>query len=116
MIESEISRLAARQLEAYNQADLDQFCACYHADVVVYDEDGQESLRGAEAFRARYAPMFRRGHFGATVSTRLSVGDHCIDLEEYWREAVEGQEAVHGQVLVRYRLKEGLIGEVQFLR
>ena len=40
-MESEITRLAARQLEAYNQGDLEAFCACYHTDVVVYDENGQ---------------------------------------------------------------------------
>ena len=115
-MESKITRLAARQLEAYNQADLDAFCACYHTDVVVYDENGQESLKGVRAFRERYAALFASGQFGATVSNRLSVGDHCIDLEEYWRGATAGQEATCGEVLVRYRLKEDLIGEVQFLR
>lgn len=113
---SDIVQLAATQLNAYNRADLVAFCACYHPDVVVYDENGQESLRGASAFRARYAPMFNRGHFGAEVTERISVGEHCVDLERYWREAVEGQEATNGEVLVRYRLKDGLIGEVQFLR
>ena len=60
-----VVRLATDQLAAYNAADLDAFCACYHEDVVVLDDDGSESLRGAEAFRARYAPMFARGGFGA---------------------------------------------------
>ena len=58
-----VVRLATDQLTAYNAADLDAFCACYHEDVVVLDDDGSESLRGAEAFRARYAPMFARGGF-----------------------------------------------------
>lgn len=115
-MESEITRLAARQLEAYNQGDLEAFCACYHTDVVVYDENGQESLKGITAFRERYAVMFANGHFGATVNTRLSVGDHCIDLEEYWRGTAAGEDAIRGEVLVRYRLKEDRIGEVQFLR
>lgn len=112
--EQAIVLLASRQLEAYNRADLDAFCACYHPEVIVYDDQGQMSLQGAKAFRARYAPMFAQGKFGASVPERIAMGEHCIDRELYWREAVEGREAAQGEVLVRYRLKENLIGEVQF--
>lgn len=115
-IVGDIERLAARQLEAYNQADLDSFCACYHPDVVVFDAEGKETLRGAEAFRAQYEPMFSLGGFGAEVPTRIAVGEHCVDLERFWREARGDREAASGELLVRYRLREGLIGEVQFLR
>ena len=113
---SEIEQLATRQLEAYNKADIDAFCQCYHPDVVVLDADSQVTLRGATAFRAKYEPMFSLGGFGAEVPARLSAGEHCVDYEIFWQEAREGQEAVRGELLVRYRLREGLIGEVQFLR
>lgn len=113
---SEIEQLAARQLEAYNAADIDAFCQCYHSDVVVLNADSQVTLRGASAFRARYETMFSVGGFGAEVPARLSTGEHCVDHEIYWREARGDQEAVRGELLVRYRLREGLIGEVQFLR
>ena len=112
--DSQIALLANRQLEAYNQADLDAFCACYHPNVLVYDAQGQISVKGAEAFRARYAPMFAQGKFGAEVPERIIMGEHCIDRELYWREAIEGREASKGEVLVRYRLIDNLIGEVQF--
>lgn len=116
MGELEIVRLAKKQLDAYNRADLEAFCACYHQEIVVYDEQGQVSLKGAQAFRARYASLFEQGHFGAEVPERLAVGEHCVDREFYWREALPNREAAKGEVLVRYRLKEALIGEVQFLR
>ena len=112
--ESPIALLASRQLEAYNRADLDAFCACYHPEVIVYDAQGQISVQGAQAFRARYAPMFAQGQFGASVPERMVMGEHCIDREFYWREAVADREAAEGEVLVRYRLKDQLIGEVQF--
>ena len=111
-----ISELAERQLTAYNHADLSSFCACYHRDVVVLDAEGQISLQGIEAFRARYAPMFARGGFGAEVPRRLTVGEHCVDYEHYWRNDPEGGPQVSGELLVRYQLREGLIGLVQFLR
>ena len=111
-----ISELAERQLVAYNHADLDAFCACYHGDVVVLDAEGQLSLRGMEAFRARYAPMFKRGDFGAEVPQRLALGEHCVDYESYWRHDPKDGSRVSGEILVRYQLRDGLIGLVQFLR
>src|SRR5690606_15825246 len=79
---TEIEALAARQLEAYNAADLDAFCACYHAEVRVLDGE-EELLRGAEAFREQYRSKFAAGGFGATVEARMVVGRHCFDDERY---------------------------------
>ena len=114
-VSQEITQLAIAQLAAYNRADLTGFCACYHLEVVVLDAQGQVTLSGLEAFRERYAPMFARGGFGAEVPQRLSAGDHCVDLEHYWRDDPE-QGQTRGTLLVRYQLREGLIGLVQFLR
>ena len=111
---SEITTLAQRQLDAYNRADLDAFCACYHPDVIVRDAEGEVTLQGMTAFRARYATMFERGGFGASVPQRISLGEHCVDYERYWRDATDERPRVTGEVLVRYCLRDGLIGEVQF--
>lgn len=113
---SAIAALAARQLEAYNRADLDAFCACYHPDVVVLDADGAVRQQGASAFRAAYAPMFARGGFGATVTHRHTVGPHGFDLESFWRDDPETGERIEGVVMVRYTLREDRIGLVQFFR
>lgn len=112
-VEPDISTLAQRQLDAYNAADLDAFVACYHPEVVVLNQ-GEVSVRGRAAFRERYEALFRRGGFGASVPGRLAEGRHCVDLEIWWREQ-EGGERREGRVLVRYTLRDGLIGEVQFL-
>ncbi|MFK7987183.1 MAG: nuclear transport factor 2 family protein [Sandaracinaceae bacterium] len=109
-----VTELAARQLNAYNRADLDAFCGCYHEDVSVLAEDGSEIARGQTAFRARYESLFATRAFGATVETRVSVGVHCVDHERYWREADGARE--EGEVIVRYRLRDGRIDEVQFFR
>ena len=65
-----VSELAQRQLDAYNLSDLDAFCACYHPDVVVLD-DQKETVRGIEAFRARYVSLFEKWEFwcGRTSET-----------------------------------------------
>ena len=110
-----IAALAQAQLDAYNAGDLDAFCACYHADVQVFD-DLSESLRGAAAFRERYRALFEAGHFGASVSARLVSGAHCVDEERWWRvDPISGARR-EGQLLVRYTLRDEKIAVVQFLR
>lgn len=115
MSEPTVVRLAIRQLAAYNAADLDAFCACYHPDVVVLDAEGQQTLRGQQAFRERYRAMFERGNFGGTVDQRVCVGTHAVDQERYWRVGADG-ERTEGEVLVRYTERDGTIWVVQFLR
>lgn len=115
MSESPVVQLAIDQLAAYNAADLDAFCACYHPDVVVLDAEGAHSLRGADAFRERYRPMFERGNFGASVDVRVHAGAHAVDSERCWRVGPDGERS-EGALLVRYTEREGTIGVVQFLR
>lgn len=112
---SAISELAQAQLQAYNDADLEAFCACYHPKVRVLDEEGRCNLEGIEAFRARYGSMFERfEQVQASVPQRLCYGSHCVDLEHYSRVDRQTQERSGGTVLVRYTLREGLIGTAQF--
>lgn len=111
---SKIVVLAEKQLEAYNNHDLAAFVACYHKEVEVLNADGKVTTRGIEAFQKNYEAMFARGNFSAVVESRLQFKDHCVDLE-HWRRFQEKEE-VRGSVLVRYRLREGLIGTVQFLK
>ena len=75
---------------------------------------GEVSVRGRSAFRDRYEDLFAGGGFGASVPGRLAEGPHCVDLEVWWRESEDGTRN-EGRILVRYTLKDGHIGEVQFL-
>ncbi|MDA0700201.1 MAG: nuclear transport factor 2 family protein [bacterium] len=113
-MDSTIADLARRQLAAYNAADLEAFAACYHEDVVVMKDD-VETLRGRDALRDQYRPMFEGMDFGGTAPQRLSAGPHCVDLEHWWRVDRATGERTEGTVLVRYRERDGLIGLVQFL-
>ena len=110
-----VVRLAIEQLAAYNAADLDAFCRCYHPEVVALDAAGEVTLRGIDAFRERYRPMFERGRFGATVDQRLHAGAHAVDSERFWRVGPDG-ERTEGALLVRYTERDGAIAVVQFLR
>jgi len=111
---ADIAELAARQLAAYNAADLDAFVACYHEDIRLLDGD-EETLRGRAALRERYCGLFELWSFGAEVPRRVQLGQHCVDYETWWRVDPDSGERSEGVVLVRYMERDGLIGLVQFL-
>jgi uncharacterized protein (TIGR02246 family) len=109
-----VRSLADRQLVAYNANDLDAFCACYHPDVVVYGADGAVSLRGMDAFRARYGALFAEHTAQAEVDARVVLPPHLVEREHWRRVARADGSRAEGSVLVRYTERDGLIAVVQF--
>jgi hypothetical protein len=109
--------LSQRQLAAYNRADIDAFCQCFHSDVVVMDHAGARSIEGIDAFRARYGAMFtsHREVF-AEVTERVVLGAHVVELERWSRTAIDSGVRSEGTVIVRYTEQDGLIRWVEFLR
>ena len=114
MTEQTPASLAQQQLDAYNRADLDAFCLCYHEDVTVLSADGAVVASGIGPFRQRYAGKFAAGGFGAVVPERISLGAHCVDRERYWVSDPETGARREGEVLVRYTVRDGRIAVVQF--
>ncbi len=115
--EPSVLALSRRQLAAYNRADLEAFCDCYHADVCVLDATGQRTLEGIDAFRARYGAMFASHRdVAATVSERIVLGPHCVERERWSRVALDTGARSEGEVLVRYTEHEGRLRWVEFLR
>ena len=110
-----IERLAQQQLDAYNQADLNAFVACYHPEVRILNGN-EESLSGIDDFRTRYRTLFKEWEFGASVPQRMSLNTQCIDYEQWWRIDPSTGKRSEGHILVRYEERDGLIGTVQFFR
>ena len=107
------SELAQRQLDAYNSADIDAFCACYAEDVVVLDADGNATMTGLGEFRERYAALFARfKNVRAELVARLACGAHAVDHERWSRIDAATGEASSGEILARYTVKDGRI-EIQ---
>ena len=92
----------------------DGFAACFHEAVRVYEGDDC-TIEGRDALRERYRTLFEGGGFGADVPTRLVQGPHCVDHETWWRVDPDSGERRGGALLVRYTLRDQLIGTVQFL-
>ncbi len=112
-----IETLASSQLHAYNQKDIDLFCACFGQDVRVLDTDGTVLIAGIHDFRAKYQALFAdHTEFGAAVEERVTVPPHCVDHEFWWRTHGQSGVSTSGEVLVRYTKVGDTIGVVQFFR
>ncbi|WP_293485001.1 nuclear transport factor 2 family protein [Phenylobacterium sp.] len=103
--------VAAGQLEAYNRQDLDAHCAFFADDVVVADLNGDVTLQGKDAYRAKYQQVFADFPKNrAELVNRICVGDTVIDHERVFRDGVT--EAF--QVIAIYTLAGGRIARVDF--
>ena len=111
------SELSDRQLAAYNAADLEAFCACYHQHVRVLDEDGNVTCEGMEAFRVRYATFFGScSEVRAAIRQRIALGRSVVELEVYQRRPHASDLLEEGEVIVRYTERDGLIAIAQFIK
>ncbi len=100
------------QLEAYNARDVERFLPCFGEDVVVEDGAGLVLMQGRDAMRAAYGPMFAANPaLHCRVVHRIRVGEFVVDEE---RVTGRGPEELH--VVVVYRVREGVITAVRFLR
>lgn len=111
-----ILSLSDAQLIAYNNRDIEAFCACYHEEVVVLDEAGNTSLTGLEAFRESYGKMFGAYELQAWITERICLAPHIVEKEYYQRRQLETGEESSGEVIVRYTERDGRIAIVEFLR
>jgi hypothetical protein len=99
--------VVARQVEAYNAADLEGFLACYAPSVVIRSGEGVVLNEGLDAMRATYG-----GWFGslpglhAEVLARLERGSWVVDEEHVTAEGLDVR------ALVAYRVRDGLIDQV----
>lgn len=106
--------LAEAQLVAYNARDLDAFAACFADDVEIYDFPGVLSLKGREAFRARFIERFRSEGLEAIAVHRAVIGNRVIDHERVWLEG-EAKSAPIDLVVI-YTVRDGFIARVDFIR
>lgn len=105
---------AVRQLEAYNNRDIDAFMACYTKDCRVEDAEGNLLMQGAEAMRARYDSLFKESpELHCKLVSRVYVGDYVLDEENVTGSRGSTQMS---HVVAIYHVKDGLIDHVRFIR
>lgn len=104
--------LVQRQLDAYNQRQLEPFLAVYADDVTVYRLPGAEpSLRGKAALRDFYAGQrFNLPDLHAELVKRIEFGNKVID-----HERVSGVAEQPFEVAAVYEIIDDKIQNVWFL-
>ncbi|MFD7169307.1 nuclear transport factor 2 family protein [Streptomyces violascens] len=97
-----------RQMQAYNRQALEEFLACY-ADAAELLIDGVPTASGKNALREIYARQFAELPLKASSLARIGQAEWIVDHE---RIEVEGVPVL--SMLALYRVREGLIDQVQF--
>lgn len=100
------------QLIAYNARDIEAFMRCFAADVRILNGLGEVVLEGWEAKRERYAAAFQREPaVRCDVLHRIHHGDFVVDHEHL----TGYQDGSEKHAVAIYRVRDGLIAQVQFL-
>lgn len=104
------------QLAAYNARDVEAFLPWFADDVVVEDGDGNLVLRGKDAMRARYGPMFAANPaLVCTLVSRIRIGaaDPRWVIDE---ESITGRSPTAEHAVAIYKVERDLITKVRFYR
>jgi hypothetical protein len=105
------SHVVDRQVQAYNQRDIDAFVACYADDAVIEDARGRVLIRGRDELRAKYAAFFAASPtLHDEVPTRIELGEYVVD-EERISGAPNGE--IHAVVV--YHVTGDLIDHVRII-
>ena len=105
-------QIAIKQFDAYNNHDLDAFCALFATDAVLTDlPSGQVVAEGMAAIREMYQARFATPNLYCRVHSTNDIGDFAID-----RETIYGLPDGPMDVVAMYEVKNNLIQRVFFIR
>jgi hypothetical protein len=112
-IEEVAERLAQEQLDAYNNRDIEAFVAPYSEDVKVFNFPNEFLYEGKDQLYGLYGRMFSRTpDLHCKLVNRMVMGNTVIDQEE----VTIRKEDPPMRAIAIYKIKEGKIAEVYFIR
>ncbi|MCF2857095.1 nuclear transport factor 2 family protein [Pseudoalteromonas sp. SMS1] len=115
-IEQATIAIVDKQLDAYNNQDIDAFAATYSDDVEIYQ--GQSLVfKGKEALVERYGNKFASlSYLNATSLTRMVQGRFLVDHELAESSKQLSKEIDHSvTVIAAYEVENDLIKRVTFM-
>ncbi|MFY0629167.1 MAG: nuclear transport factor 2 family protein [Flavobacteriaceae bacterium] len=99
-----------KQLEAYNNRDIETFVNVFAQDVKVYDYPNKLRYKGRKEMKKRYGPFFKNTKdLNCVIVKRIERGNFVID-----EESVTANGNTFGAVAI-YEVKDGKIVAVTFL-
>jgi hypothetical protein len=104
--------LVQRQLEAYNDKDVDAWLATYAPDAEQYVLHGERLAKGRAELRSRILPRFAEPDLHARLLSRVVMGSVVVDLEQVTRNFPEGRGTI--EMLCIYEVAQGHIVKASF--
>jgi len=101
-----------RQLDAYNDRDLDGWLSTYAPNARQFEFPGTLLTSGHDEIRARTAPRFQEPNLRARLIKRTVIGHIVIDHEEVTRTFPEGPGRI--ELVCIYEVRNGLIQHASF--
>jgi hypothetical protein len=105
--------IVAKQLNAYNDRDIDTFMSCWAEEAEVYAHPDILLARGRADIRARHVVRFQEPDLCAHLISRIVMGNHVVDTELVTRNFPEGAGQV--DVIGIYEIEDSLIARAWFL-
>lgn len=103
-------QIVQKQVEAYNQKDLNAFMDCYSDDVKIYTFPHTLDVEGKAKMREQFAQFFNSAQtLHCTIVKRIVKGNRIID-----EESVQYNTTTFSGVAI-YEVKDGKIISVTFL-
>lgn len=106
-------KLVQAQLVAYNNRDIDAFCACYHPEVKIKNALSDKiACEGMEQFREIYRNLFKDSpELLCKLKSRIVLEESVID-EEFVTGISKFKDGLHTVAI--YGFRDGLIDRVLF--
>lgn len=104
-----------KQLNAYNDRDIEAFLDCYSDDVEIFEFPDKLINKGKDELRSVYVDFFQRAgkKLHCKIEDRLVYGNYVFD-KELLTTAIPGREQFSGQAI--YEIKDNKIKKVWFVK
>lgn len=110
---SDFAAPAQKQLDAYNNRDIETFMECYAETCYVEDGAGNVLMENKEAMRKRYDILFQESpDLHCRLVSRIVLESYVLDEERVTGSRGSSEER---HVVAVYKIENGLITHVRFL-
>jgi len=104
--------LVQRQLDAYNDKNIDGWLSTYAKDAKQFSLHGECLATGHEEMRQRIAVRFEEPDLNARLLSRIAMGNIVVDHEVVTRNFPQGKGEM--EMLCVYEIENGLIKTASF--
>lgn len=104
--------IVQRQLEAYNNKDIEGWLSTYASDATQYSTEGEVLASGHEEMQLNIAVRFREPDLYAKLTNRIVCDNVVIDHELITRNFPEGKGSI--EMLCIYHVEGDFIAKGQF--